>query len=194
MLPPTCDIAFKEWAVICEALATGQQTIILRKGGIHEGRDGFRVEYPYFWLFPTYLHQEDQHKLAEPAWHTLQTSVSDRPVDDRVTLSLLAEVTDVVQIQDETLLPRLVGWHWWSEQTLHERFHYRQPGLFLLIVKIYKSLEKIDLPNSPHFAGCRSWVDLTQSLSTAKLTPVLANEDFQSRQRSILAAVTESPL
>jgi hypothetical protein len=180
--------------VICEALATGQQTIILRKGGIHEGREGFRVEHPHFWLFPTYLHQEDQHKLAVPAWHTLRASVSSRPIDDRVTLRLLAEVTEVIQIHDETVLPRLAGLHWWSDQTVHERFHYRQPGLFLLIVRIYKSQEMIELPNSPHFAGCRSWVDLPQPLSTAKLTPVLSDEDFRSRQRSILAAVAASPV
>ena len=28
--------AFKEWAVICKALATGRQLLILRKGGIDE--------------------------------------------------------------------------------------------------------------------------------------------------------------
>ena len=28
--------AFKEWAVICEALGRGQQALILRKGGIEE--------------------------------------------------------------------------------------------------------------------------------------------------------------
>ena len=35
------SIAFKEWAIICEALGAGVQSIILRKGGIHEGREGF---------------------------------------------------------------------------------------------------------------------------------------------------------
>src|ERR1700722_13719814 len=31
--------AFKEWAVTCQALAAGRQSLLLRKGGIHE-RDG----------------------------------------------------------------------------------------------------------------------------------------------------------
>ena len=30
--------AFKEWAVIVEALGQGEQIVILRKGGIAEGR------------------------------------------------------------------------------------------------------------------------------------------------------------
>jgi hypothetical protein len=35
------SIAFKEWAIVCEALGRGGQSIILRKGGIAEGREGF---------------------------------------------------------------------------------------------------------------------------------------------------------
>jgi hypothetical protein len=35
------SVGFKEWALVCEALGRGEQTIILRKGGIAEGRGGF---------------------------------------------------------------------------------------------------------------------------------------------------------
>ena len=51
--------AFKEWAVICKALAEGRQAIILRKGGIAEEGETFRLEHKQFWLFPTYLHQQE---------------------------------------------------------------------------------------------------------------------------------------
>ncbi len=37
-------IAFKEWAVIVDALGRGDQILILRKGGISEGRGGFQIE------------------------------------------------------------------------------------------------------------------------------------------------------
>ena len=30
--------AFKEWAIVCDALGKGQQSIIFRKGGIHEDK------------------------------------------------------------------------------------------------------------------------------------------------------------
>jgi len=33
--------AFKEWQVIVDALAVGEQSLLLRKGGIAEGRGGF---------------------------------------------------------------------------------------------------------------------------------------------------------
>ena len=54
--PPT---GFKEWAFICEALGQGVQTIILRKGGISEGRGGFQIEHDRFFLYPTFDHQRN---------------------------------------------------------------------------------------------------------------------------------------
>ena len=53
--------AFKEWAVICEALGSGRQSIILRKGGIHEGRGGFEFSHQEFALFPTRFHEQAAH-------------------------------------------------------------------------------------------------------------------------------------
>ena len=64
---PANEWAFKEWAVVCAALASGRQSVILRKGGIHEGRDGFRVDHREFWLFPTRFHQEPG-EVVEGRW------------------------------------------------------------------------------------------------------------------------------
>lgn len=49
---------FKEWALVCEALGRGRQSIILRKGGIAEGRDGFSFRHNEFFLFPTWFHEQ----------------------------------------------------------------------------------------------------------------------------------------
>jgi len=53
-------IAFKEWDVVCNAIGAGRQTVILRKGGIHEGREGFAWEHEEFVLFPTRFHAQQQ--------------------------------------------------------------------------------------------------------------------------------------
>src|ERR1043166_5463608 len=58
-------IAFKEWAVVVDGLGRGDQIIILRKGGISEGRSGFQVEHNRFFLFPTLFHQ--QRECVQPA-------------------------------------------------------------------------------------------------------------------------------
>ena len=49
---------FKEWAIVCEALGRGEQTVIVRKGGIAEGRDGFSFREREFYLFPTFFHEQ----------------------------------------------------------------------------------------------------------------------------------------
>lgn len=44
----------KEWSAAVHALLDGRQTVLLRKGGIHEKR--FEVAAPRFLLFPTVAH------------------------------------------------------------------------------------------------------------------------------------------
>ena len=58
---------------MCKALEEGRQSLILRKGGIHEGREGFSFAHDEFVLFPTRFHaQGDYVKIPEvvtkPEW------------------------------------------------------------------------------------------------------------------------------
>ena len=62
------SIGFKEWAAVCEALGQGRQSVILRKGGIAEGREGFSFKHSEFFLFPTWFHEQPK-KVRE--WHGL---------------------------------------------------------------------------------------------------------------------------
>ncbi|MDB6138367.1 MAG: hypothetical protein JWO94_1439, partial [Verrucomicrobiaceae bacterium] len=61
-------VGFKEWANVCEALGTGVMSLILRKGGIHEGRGGFQFKHQGFFLFPTWFHTQGE-KLTWQAPH-----------------------------------------------------------------------------------------------------------------------------
>src|SRR5208282_1791713 len=58
--PRLMRLAFKEWAVIADALLRGEQILIFRKGGLREGPGGFQPEHPEFLLFPTLFHQQRQ--------------------------------------------------------------------------------------------------------------------------------------
>lgn len=169
--------AFKEWAAVCAALLSGRQSLILRKGGIHEGRDGFRVEHPEFWLFATGFHQHAE-ALADDAVDFADTSP---PGEGTVLLPGYVIVEAVEEIRDPLILARLAGHHIWSDRTVDERFHYRTPGLFTLIVRVYRPETPLVLPDSPHFGGCRSWVDLPRELPTAGLVPVLSDVEHTAR-------------
>ena len=63
--PANCQMALKEWAVTCQALAEGQQILLLRKGGIHEDGKDFRVVHREFLLYPTFEHQKPE--LLQPS-------------------------------------------------------------------------------------------------------------------------------
>ncbi len=187
-MTPTNRYAFKEWAATCLALAEGRQSLLVRKGGIHERRGQFRVEHPEFWLFPTQFHQaaDDFRPEAAPL---LARAAADAPPAGLVRIALFAVVEEAVELADESQLERLSTLQILSAATLARRFHYRNPGLFVLPVRIYGLDRPIELPESPHFAGCRTWVDLERELLTTALSPVLPDETHKHRLAEIRQAL-----
>ena len=182
-MQPENQFAFKEWAVVCAALASGRQSLILRKGGIHEGREGFRVEHHEFWLFPTGFHQK-RDDVVHDAWPSLE-EVQSRGQPSQIELALYAVVEEVQHIIDHAALSRLSGQHVWSESTVEQRFNYRSPGLFALVVRVFRRPTPLQIADSPHFAGCKSWVDLPAALSTTGLQPVLDDDSFDRERHKI---------
>ncbi len=181
-------IAYKEWAVICAALAEGRQALLLRKGGIHEGHGGFELREREFWLFPTYLHQRAEEIIAE-AEPLLARVLRERPPDDSVRIGLYVALEDAIELSALQAALKLVGQHVWSHRTVDARFHYKRPGLFVLPARVYRVPQPFELPNSPHFAGCRTWVDLPEDLPTAGAMPVLDDAEFARRVNGLHRAI-----
>ena len=182
------EFGFKEWAAVCAALNSGRQSLILRKGGIHEDREGFRVAHDEFWLMPTHFHQEPEALTPEAA-PLLSRALFSEPPPGTIRVENYAVVEEVFQIMQESRLPALCGLHVWSQQTLSQRFHYRAPGLFALAVRVYRRPEPFVLPDSPHLAGCRSWVELPSAMSTDGLQPVLADLEHERQMHNIRTAL-----
>src|SRR5688572_19937286 len=126
--------AFKEWAVVCEALAQGRQSLILRKGGIDEDTGDFRALHDRFWLYPTYTHQQ-RDGIQEDARPLLDHVMTNPPPPGKLRLQYWAEVVTIYRIHDELTPLLLSHLHIWSEETVRNRFHYRMPGLYLLVVR-----------------------------------------------------------
>jgi hypothetical protein len=169
--------ALKEWAVICRALAEGRQALLIRKGGIAESSGEFEVEHQRFWLFPTYVHQQKDGIVPEAA-PLLEQVDADRPPPGIVRLTHFAEAARSYPIHELADAEKLAGLHCWSPQTVQSRFEYRRPGLFVLAVRVYRTPQAIDLPDTAEYAGCRSWVELDRALPTEGATPVLDEEAF----------------
>src|SRR5437868_5081994 len=91
-------IAFKEWAVICRALAEGRQSLILRKGGIAEAGGQFRPEHHRFWLYPTFVHEKPEGIKAD-AVDLFRAAEAERPPAGTLRLTHFAEVSGVYYIK-----------------------------------------------------------------------------------------------
>ncbi len=109
--------AFKEWAIVVDALARGDQIVILRKGGIHEGKGGFRLDHASFLLFPTRFHQQREGVVesAQTRFDELSTSW---PPPDRVRIELVAEVVGSRWLPDRAEALSLRGEHVWRDEVL----------------------------------------------------------------------------
>lgn len=152
-------VAFKEWAAICRALATGRQDVILRKGGIVEPNGGFRPDHPEFLLMPTFVHQAPESLLPE-ARDLLTDIDADRPPDGHVVFRHAARVRRVHRVRRIADLAAYRARHVWSDAVVMERFHRWADELHVLEVDVALLAEPFTIPWSDSFGGCRSWVEL----------------------------------
>ena len=183
--------AFKEWAVVVEALAEGRQTFLLRKGGIAEGKRGFELKHDEFVFFPTWEHQ---HAASiRPEFHELFEKV--KPPDPNVLeIRYVAKVTDVLRAPVEMeAIERLAPHHSWTEPFVRMRYEYR-PDLPLLIVlpQIFRLPQPVHIPHDRRYAGCRSWVTLNQDVDVEGARSVLPEKEFQSARKDLLASLGEA--
>jgi CDP-diacylglycerol--glycerol-3-phosphate 3-phosphatidyltransferase len=183
--------AFKEWEAIVEALGQGAQIIILRKGGIAEGRTGFQARHPKFWLFPTAYHQ--QWEKTKPELRRFLTPTA-AEAGKEIALHYFAEVTDAIYLSSWDQVARLDDAHFWREEIVRERFDYQarpgmDAGLHLLIVRV----SRINLPHklapSPDYDGCKSWIEVPVDWEHDIAAHVVRTEEFATRRSRILAAI-----
>jgi hypothetical protein len=178
------SLALKEWAVIVQALAEGKQTLLLRKGGLYERHGRFSTEPTEFFLFPTYVHQMEQGVVNETA-SELQAALATRPAEDQLMIRYYATVTEVHWLDSLDRVTALAGLHCWTPETIEKRFNYKKPGLYLFLLRVYALPQPHILPMLKRYAGCRSWVELGEELSTEDGTPMLTDPLFAERRRAI---------
>jgi hypothetical protein len=151
--------AFKEWAAICRALASGRQDVILRKGGIVEDGGEFRADHGSFLLLPTFLHQSPE-SLTPDARELLVGIDGDRPPEGSVVFRHAARVLAarrVVRFED---LAAYRGRHVWSDAVVTERFHRWKDELHVLEVEVSHLPSPVTMPWHDSYGGCRSWIEL----------------------------------
>ncbi len=151
--------AFKEWAVVCRALASGRQDVILRKGGIVEDGGTFRVDHDSFYLLPTFLHQSKDCIIPE-AQDLFIGIESDRPPSGSVVFTHEATIVRSSRVTSLDVVSQLRGRHIWSDAVVSERFHRWKNELHVLEVSVRALPQPLTSPWSHDYDGCKSWVEV----------------------------------
>ena len=167
-----CQIAFKEWAVAVDALMSGEQVMLIRKGGISEDSKHFTVIHDKFLLYPTYEHQALE--LIKPSFQkNLEKYQNSTTIQDPVTFSSWAEVIEVIELSDKDNLDSLSQFHIWTNDYAESRLRWKPSfPLSIMILKVHLLKTPLGIPYQDHFGGCKSWVELQQSLELEQ-NPVL---------------------
>ena len=186
-------VALKEWAVLCQELGEGREVVLLRKGGIREPAKGFSVEHDEFFLFPTYVHQSGD-ELSDRARTALPDVNRSAPPASVLRLELYATVAASTEVTELGLLRRLDGQHALAWPAVERRFHYRHPGLHVIVVRVYRSPQPLIVPNVARYDGCRSWVPLESEFPTTGFQPVLAEAEFHDRLSRVQQALGSPPV
>ncbi|MEM7144205.1 MAG: DUF1802 family protein [Verrucomicrobiota bacterium] len=193
MTPPATG--FKEWEIVCDALASGQQSILLRKGGIAEGREGFQFKHPDFFLFPTLFHEQADRIRPDFLGDWQAPAQGADKQRESITIELFAHIDFHMIITDWSQLVRIEPFHIWTEDELRARYTWSKdpedaPGISLACIRVYRLAEPWTFPNDRRFGGCRSWIDLPDTPSPASdRQPVLDEDAFSALKNDLRAAL-----
>jgi hypothetical protein len=185
MLPEQCQIALKEWAITVQALAQGQQVLLLRKGGIHESSKDFRVIHPQFLLYPTFEHQRAD--LLKPAHQpSLEQLLAGAPSRDNITFTHWASVAETIEVEDQARVDDLSPHHIWTPAYAQSRLHWKPMlPLSILLLRVYRMEQPVTVPYLPEYGGCTSWVEIMPKVRLGNLQPVLTDQEFQRQVDAI---------
>ena len=161
--PASTTLALKEWGAVAQALLDGRQTILLRKGGIHEKR--FEVERDRFVLFPTVAHSHAERVRPEHAELLARGAADVDTGANTFTVRCGVVLHDVVAVRRPEGLDDVADLHIWTpESVVADRMQFRpKVPLQVLIVRAFALPEPTTLERLPAYGGCTSWVDLPRA-------------------------------
>jgi len=169
--------------VVIQALADGRQVLLVRKGGLVEPSEGFTFQSKEFLFYPTYEHQAISFVLPEYQAHFPRLAAERRAGWLRVAYA--GRVETVVETHDGEALKRLKDLHIYTDGLLTQRMRW-QPEQPLVIgcVRIFRLQESRELPMQDAYAGCKSWVQLAESVPLEGAEPVVSDAAFEQRREA----------
>lgn len=176
--PTTTTVGLKEWGAVVHALLQARQTVLLRKGGIHERafappEQGDGAASGGVVLFPTVAHSHRERVRAEHA-DLLDLGEAD-VAGDTLTLRAGVRVVDTIQVARPEALPAIADLHIWTDASVRaDRVDFRpKHALTVMVVQAVALPEPVALERTEEHGGCRSWLDLPAVWDGTAGTPAL---------------------
>lgn len=182
-------VAFKEWAIVVDALGNGGQILVLRKGGIAEDCGGFQPEHERFLLFPTRYHQQ-REQVVNSAQTRYDVIAPGLPGPETLRLEFFAEVVAGRKLAALTDAEALRGQHIWRDEVIAERFDRgREPAIHALALRVWRLPRRVERPMLPAYGGCKSWIELAEDIPTDGAIPALDDSAFAAKLAVFHAAL-----
>jgi hypothetical protein len=176
------NVAFKEWSIICDTLGCGKQSLILRKGGIHEGKKGFQFEHEKFALFPTRFHEQEERVRIDPERSAAPTT--EYQIGEIVPIQYWASIDSVWHLSQWKSIEALNEYHIWDDQIILDRYNWGkddddQSSISAALVRVFRFEEILKIPYEKKYGGCRSWLDLPLFTEDQEIGSVSVLNDFE---------------
>jgi hypothetical protein len=164
-------LALKEWAAVVHALLQGRQTVLLRKGGIHEKR--FTMQGSDFLLYPTVAHSHAES--TRPEFADLLAKGRGDVEESAVIVRAQLSVVEIIPVRRPERIGELEPFHPWTTEAVRaNRIDFRpKHELTAIVVRARPLVEPIIVPLRPEYGGCKSWVDLALPTGLDVGDPVL---------------------
>lgn len=184
-------LALKEWAAVVHALLQGRQTVLLRKGGIHEKR--FTMRGSEFVVFPTVAHSHAAS--TRPEFADLLALGRPDVGESAVVVRAQLSVVDVIAVHRPDRIAELEPFHLWTTESVQaNRIDFRpKHELTAIVVRARAFAEPVTVPLLPEYAGCKSWIDLALPADYQLRNPVLDDASLREVADQVRAAVGPDP-
>jgi hypothetical protein len=138
-------------------------------------------------LFPTVAHSHAER--VRPEFQDLLTAAALDSADEHVVVRAAAKVVAALPVNRPDNIEAIEDLHIWTSASVREdRLDFRpRHRLAVLVVQAIPLVEPVQLPRTPDYAGCTSWVQLP---ITPKLgTPVHDEASLRQVADRVRAAV-----
>ena len=188
-------VALEEWAVTCDALARGEQILLLRADHLEtDGAGSASLPREAFWLYPTREGQSPS-RVADP-YRDRMRALDDLDRDDgRVRLQYAGTAEHVERIADRDRLLALDGHHTLNRSAVEDLLETGAPGgLLFMVLRIYRRASAVVVEETAAMREADGWIEvrgepeaaLDRARVEAEMSPVLPDERFLERKAELL--------